>query len=217
MADLFTPDSQHGACEPQVEDMGDGIFLIKQFAPSEQCLNLIRQVSQAAPFRQMMTPMGYPTQASMSNCGDFGWVSDLSGYRYSPVDPITQKPWPAMPDAFLRVHQSACELLDLPKFQPDACLINRYEIGHAMGRHTDKDEQDTSWPIVSVSLGLPAVFQVFKGQTSTASINVLLEDGDVLILSGVSRQQHHAIKAVKPDLLQPNLTTRYNLTLRHSH
>ena len=43
-------------------------------------------------------------------------------------------------------------------FAPDACLINRYAPGAQLSLHQDKDEQDFAAPIVSVSLGLPAIF-----------------------------------------------------------
>jgi alkylated DNA repair dioxygenase AlkB len=41
---------------------------------------------------------------------------------------------------------------------PDACLIRR-QPGAKLSLHQDKDEQDLRAPIVSVSLGLPAIFQ----------------------------------------------------------
>jgi alkylated DNA repair protein (DNA oxidative demethylase) len=217
MADLFTQGRGSASNEPQVLNLGHGIFHIKHLACSEPCLKLIDEITQKAPMRHMMTPMGYPTKASMSNCGSYGWVSDLNGYRYSELDPITQKPWPDLPHEFLKIHQSACQLANIPSFLPDACLINRYEIGQAMGRHKDKDEKDTSWPIVSISFGLSAVFEVYPDKLETKPMRILLEDGDVLILSSPSRLWGHGVKPIKPDLLQPNLTTRYNLTLRRSH
>ena len=217
MADLFTLDNGPVPDVPQVLNLGHGIFHIKHLACTESCLKLIDEITQKVPMRHMMTPMGYPTKASMSNCGTYGWVSDLNGYRYSELDPISQQPWPALPLEFLQIHQSACQLANLPSFLPDACLINRYEIGQAMGRHKDKDEQDTSWPIVSISLGLSAVFDVHPDKPETGPMRILLEDGDVLILSSSSRLWAHGVKPIKADLLQPNLITRYNLTLRRSH
>lgn len=217
MADLFTQEHDRAFDEPQVIHLGHGIFHIKHLASTESCLRRIDEITQEIPLRHMMTPMGYPTKASMSNCGKYGWVSDLNGYRYSERDPISQQPWPALPREFLQIHQSACQLANIPSFLPDACLINRYEISQAMGRHKDKDEQDTSWPIVSISLGLSAVFEVYPDNPEISPMKILLEDGDVLILSSSSRLWAHGVKPIKADLLQPNLTTRYNLTLRRSH
>ncbi|MGR6871627.1 alpha-ketoglutarate-dependent dioxygenase AlkB [Pseudomonas sp. HK3] len=217
MADLFTPLLQPSGSQPEVHNLGDGIFHIKQFAPSELCLHLISLITEQAPLRQMMTPMGHLTQVKMTNCGQYGWISDSNGYRYSPIDPTSQKSWPAMPDALLKIHKEACELAGLTSFKPDACLINHYDIGLAMGRHQDKDELDLSWPIVSISIGLPAVFQVFSMQRNSPAKNILLEDGDVIILSGQSRSFYHGVKPIKADILQPNLSQRFNLTLRKSH
>lgn len=215
MSDLFTP--QIGDRKPEVIDLGNGVFHIKQLVPSHLFFHHINLIAEQAPFRKMMTPMGHSTQVSMTNCGHYGWISDKNGYRYSPVDPISEKAWPNLPAEFLQIHRYACQLAGIPFFMPDACLINRYEIGLAMGRHQDKDEKNTSWPIVSISLGLSAVFQIFSAQRTGPAQNVLLEDGDVVILSGLSRHFYHGIKPVKADPLQPNCLLRYNLTLRKSH
>lgn len=217
MIDLFTPDTRPIGAKPDVINMGQGIFHIKQLAPSQLCVQLISHISEISPFRQMMTPMGHPTQASMTNCGKYGWISDLSGYRYTQIDPITKKSWPNLPREFLQIHKYACELAQVPHFTPDACLINRYEIGSAMGRHQDKNEKDKSWPIVSISLGLSAIFHIQPNQETALPIDILLEDGDVLILSGPSRLFSHAIKPIKANPLQPKQSIRYNLTLRRSH
>ena len=40
-----------------------------------------------APFRHMVTPGGHQMSVAMTNCGNAGWVTDRSGYRYDGVDP----------------------------------------------------------------------------------------------------------------------------------
>ena len=216
MADLFTSLFQSDR-QPNMQDLGHGVFHIKQLTSSYECLNLIKLITEQAPLRQMMTPMGHLTKVKMSNCGAYGWIADQNGYRYSPVDPQSLEPWPNLPTKFLQLHKYACDLAGLPAFKPDACLINCYEIGLSMGRHQDKDELDLSWPIVSISIGLPAIFQIHPTQKNSSVKNVLLEDGDVIILSGPSRSCYHEVKPIKADLLQPNLLQRFNLTLRKSH
>jgi len=198
-------------------DHGEGLYQLKHFARSDQLIPIIEGLSGISPFRQMMTPMGHPTQVSMLNCGPYGWVSNESGYGYSAIDPITQRPWPQMPPELRQICNQVIERIGLEEFQPDACLINRYEIGMAMGRHLDKDEKDFSQPIVSISLGLPAVFQVFGQHRSGKAKEFLLESGDVFVMSGNSRRFYHGIKPVKADPLAPNETLRYNLTFRKSH
>lgn len=216
MTDLFSSLTPANG-NPSAQDLGHGIFHIKQLTSSNECLNLITLITEQAPLRQFMTPMGHLTKVKMSNCGKYGWISDQNGYRYSSTDPQNLKDWPKLPTKFLQLHKYACELAGLPRFKPDACLINCYEIGLSMGRHQDKDEVDASWPIVSISLGLPAVFQIYPTQSSNSVKTVLLEDGDVIILSGASRSFYHGVKTVKADLLQPKLLQRFNLTLRKSH
>ena len=63
-----------------------------------------------------------------------------------------------MPPSFLRLASEAAATCGFANFAPDACLINRYEPAARMSLHQDRDEQDFAAPIVSVSLGLPAVF-----------------------------------------------------------
>ncbi len=217
MTDLFSPLDFETSATPEVLDLGGGVFQIKRLAPTELCMLHIQRVLAYSPLRHMMTPMGHPTQVKMSNCGEYGWISDKTGYGYTHLDPETENPWPSLPAEFLQIHKYACELTQLPAFTPDACLINCYEIGNAMGRHQDKDEQNTSWPIVSISLGLSAVFQTFGISRNGKPKNIQLDSGDIIILSGQSRHFYHGVKPVKLDPLQPQLTQRFNLTLRKSH
>ena len=238
MSDLFSQSTApHDGTDSTAtaEILAPGIVLIKGILQSSAYLKPIQDIISQAPLRHMMTPMGYPTKIAMTNCGPYGWVSSLQGYQYSPTDPITNQPWPNMPRQFIQLAQLAAKLAGIDDFTPDACLINQYEIGHSLGRHQDKDESDFSWPIVSVSLGLQAVFQVFpasdknpnnhslrnrpnNSQPSQSQTqkqhNILLQDGDVLVMHGPARLRPHAVKAIKADLLQPNLHHRHNLTFR---
>jgi len=219
--DLFSPKYSNennlaSFDQRRIETPTQGITLIKGLANSSQCLELIHHIEQQAEFRNMMTPMGHRTQVAMSNCGQYGWTSSAFGYAYLKYDPLTKQPWPALPEYFLQLSQQAMELSSLPAFLANSCLINRYDVGMQMGHHQDKDERDLSQPIVSISLGLSAVFQVFRDGRNGNKLDILLEDGDVLIMHGPARQFYHGIKPIKHDALQPNLTTRYNLTLRRA-
>src|SRR5271167_4396731 len=101
----------------------------------------------------MATPGGFVMSVAMTNCGAAGWVTDRTGYRYDRNDPETGKPWPGMPDSFLRLAAEAAEEAGYRSFAPDACLINRYEPGARLSLHQDRNERDFAEPIVSVSLG----------------------------------------------------------------
>jgi len=208
MADLFSHQ------QPSQQEIAPGLTLLKGLVSGAEFMPLIQHIIKLAPARHMMTPMGHASKVAMSNCGPMGWVSDQQGYRYSPSDPTSGQPWPNLPKAFSKLATLSAKLAGIGGFTPDACLINFYEIGVGMGKHQDIDEADFHWPIVSVSLGLPAVFQVSGIKRTGKNINILLEDGDVLVIHGQARRFYHSIRALKGDPLQPKLRHRYNLTLR---
>jgi len=139
--------------------LAPGAWLLHGFAlPVDRALAAaVEGVAAAAPFRHLETPGGFRMSVAMTNCGSCGWVSDRRGYRYESCDPLSGSPWPRMPDTFLALAGSAATEGGFPGFVPDACLINRYVPGARMTLHQDKDESNFQWPIVSVSLGLPAI------------------------------------------------------------
>jgi len=130
-----------------------GVWLLPGFAPSGEIWPKIEQVVAEAPLRHMQTQRGFSMSVGMTNCGAVGWTSDRQGYRYSPTDPISGKPWPAMPDLFAQLATTAAAQAGFGGFEPDACLINQYQPGAQMGAHQDRNEKSFEHPIVSVSLG----------------------------------------------------------------
>lgn len=216
----MTGDLFDDACAPTpwVQVIGDDAVILRHFAIEwvGELLEGIANIEALAPFRRQQTPGGFWMSVSMSNCGSFGWISDRKGYRYVAIDPVTGNPWPAMPALFYQVAAAAAEQAGFKGFMPDACLINRYEIGTKMSLHQDKDEQDMSQPIVSVSLGLPAVF-MFGGERRQDPVQRFpLLQGDVVVWGGRSRLNFHGVMPLKADLNEPNaqVGVRYNLTFR---
>lgn len=211
MRDLFDQ------TEPR-QILAPGAVLLRGFALASEdaVLRAAADVSAAAPFRHMTTPGGYRMSVAMTNCGALGWVTDRTGYRYSADDPQTGLLWPAMPDAFRALAETAAREAGYPDFAPDACLINRYEPGAKLSLHQDKDEKDFSNPIVSVSLGLPATFQ-FGGLKRTDPIaKYILHHGDVVVWGGPSRLFYHGILALKRGEHERLGPFRLNLTFRKS-
>lgn len=151
---------------------------------------------------------------AMTNCGPLGWVTDRSGYRYSKNDPESGRPWPAMPQAFLALAQSAAARAGYDDFQPTACLVNQYEPGAKLSLHQDKDETDMGAPIVSVSLGIPAVFQFGGLERSNPIAKYRLEHSDVVVWGGKSRLSYHGILPLKTDNHPLLGERRINLTFR---
>jgi alkylated DNA repair protein (DNA oxidative demethylase) len=140
--------------------LGPGGVLLREFAKASDrpLLAALADVLRASPFRHMVTPGGFTMSVAMTNCGEAGWVTDRTGYRYDSVDPANGRPWPAMPPVFAELAARAADKAGFSAFVPDACLINRYIPGARLTLHQDKNERDFDAPIVSVSLGLPATF-----------------------------------------------------------
>lgn len=181
---------------------------------TQSLLDDLLAVSEASPFRHLVTPGGATMSVAMTNCGSLGWISDRSGYRYDPVDPLTSRPWPPMPDRFLQLARRAADAAGIPGFSPDACLINRYVPGSRRSLHQDRDELDLDAPIVSVSLGLPAVF-MFGGQARGACASRhRLQSGDVAVWGGISRLAFHGIAPLADGTHALTGRFRYNMTFR---
>ena len=200
----------------ETEPLAEGAVLLRGLALTEerQLMNAIDAVVALAAWRNMTTPGGHRMSVAMTNCGDFGWVSDRRGYRYERVDPDTGRPWPAMPAPFLDLALRAAAAASYHDFVPDACLINRYEPGTRLTLHQDRDERDFDAPIVSVSLGLPATFLFGGDERTDRPRRVKLFHGDVAVWGGPSRLAFHGIAPLK-DGDHPVLgRRRINLPLR---
>jgi alkylated DNA repair protein (DNA oxidative demethylase) len=201
---------------PFVEPLEEGAVLLRGFADDSApfLLEEVARVAESAPFRQMVTPGGYTMSVAMTNCGPLGWVSDRRGYRYDAIDPDTGKPWPQMPAPFLDLAQRAAAQAGFPDYEPDACLINRYVAGAKLGLHQDRDEKDQWAPIVSVSLGVPAVF-LWGGLKRAGPIRRFrLENGDVAVWGGPARFVYHGVAPLKAGYHPLTGDARINLTFR---
>ena len=212
-ADLF------GDCAPVAparEALAPKALLLRGFAsPVEGTLReAIDQVIAQAAWRQPCTPGGRPLSVSMSNCGSVGWVSDRKGYRYSATDPVSGRPWPPLSAALLHLAADAAAEAGFTGFVPDACLINRYVPGASMGLHQDRDERDPTAPLVSVSLGVPAVFLFGGALRSDRTRRVALTHGDVVVWGGASRLNFHGIAPLKAGNHPFAGECRLNLTFR---
>ncbi len=191
-----------------------GMTLLPQFASSALLKPCLESVCTVSPIRQMKTRRGQTIQVSMTNCGQYGWVSDTKGYRYTDTDPLTGVPWPSMPQPLSDLAVQAASQAGFSDFEPDACLINRYAPGVQMGAHQDRDEQDFTQPIVSVSLGIPARFFVLGLEKRGTSTPVDLTDGDVVVFGGPARLYYHGIRKLKPNEDPIWGAFRWNLTFR---
>ncbi len=173
-------------------------------------------VSIAPFFTPTMPKTGRPFSVRMTNFGPLGWVSDRQGgYRYQPTHPETGEPWPPIPPMVLDIWRAVA---DYPH-GPEACLVNYYAPGAKMGLHQDRDEEDFSAPVVSISLGDTCRFRVGGTKRGGPTQSVKLASGDVVVLAGDSRLAFHGVDRIYPDtstLLKDWFPGggRINLTLR---
>ena len=198
------------------EGLCPGAVVLRGFALTDEAaiLEALRSITSAAPFRHMITPGNFRMSVAMTNCGSLGWVTDSSGYRYDALDPQSKEPWPDMPDAFLKLARMAAASAGFENFKPDACLVNRYVPGARLSLHQDKDERDFSAPIVSVSLGIAAVFLFGGTKRSDKLLRVRLNHGDTVVWGGPARLRYHGVMALKKGHHPLLGETRINLTLR---
>jgi DNA oxidative demethylase len=196
--------------------LAEGAVLLRGFAAADAAalLRALDPLLIAAPFRHMVTPGGHAMSVAMTNCGRVGWVTDRTGYRYDAIDPQTGHAWPAMPPLFLDLAARAATAAGFTGFVPDGCLINRYVPGARLTLHQDHNERDYAAPIVSVSLGLPAVF-LFGGLRRTdRPARMRLESGDVVVWGGASRLAFHGVDKLADGEHALTGRCRINLTFR---
>jgi DNA oxidative demethylase len=198
------------------EPIGDSAVVLRGFVSTcaSAVLHAVERIHSAAPFRRMTTPGGHVMSVAMTNCGDLGWVTDRAGYRYQHLDPRSGEPWPAMPALLRAIATEAAEDAGHGRFTPDACLINRYEPGARLSLHQDRNERDLGEPIVSMSLGLPAVFLFGGMRRNDRPRRIRLEHGDVVVWGGPTRLAYHGVEPLDDGLHAVTGRCRINLTFR---
>jgi alkylated DNA repair protein (DNA oxidative demethylase) len=207
--DLFEDDARE-------VPLAAGAMLLRGFAQPFEApvVTALRRVVRRAPFRHMVTPGGHRMSVAMTNCGAAGWITDRAGYRYDGRDPQSGRRWPPMPDVFADLAAQAASRAGFPGFTPDACLVNRYEPGSRLTLHQDRNERDFEAPIVSVSLGLPAVFLFGGLRRADRPCRVPLAHGDVVVWGGPARLRYHGVLPLEEGRHPVLGGHRINLTLR---
>lgn len=217
MDDLF---ADQPLALPATTALAEGAWLLRARALHEASalIDAVEQVALRAPFRQLVTPGGRRMSVETTSCGHYGWVSDPhAGYRYTPVDPMSGRRWPIIPERIARLAAQVARETGYDNFAPDTCLINRYMPDARMALHQDKDERDMQWPIVSISLGLTAIFQFGGAARQDPVQNISLLHGDIVVWGGPSRLYFHGIKPLRWGEHPQTGECRLNLTLRRTH
>jgi alkylated DNA repair protein (DNA oxidative demethylase) len=219
MGDQFEMDGLLGEArreEPESEALAEGAVLFRGYASgmAHRLFSSVQEIAAQASFRHMTTPGGFRMSIAITNCGAVGWTSDRRGYLYRPVDPESGKPWPAMPPFFRELAVGAADRAGFAGFEPDSCLINRYEPGAKLSLHQDQDEKQYHAPIVSVSLGLPCRFLFGGLERSEKPRRFRLESGDVVVWGGPSRLAYHGVDPLAEGRHPLTGGYRINLTFR---
>lgn len=198
--------------------LGEQAWVLRGFALPwlDALLPALRAAIAQAPLRHMATPGGFTMSVALTNCGALGWTTDAHGYRYRPDDPQTGLPWPPMPQAFAQLAREAAAQAGFAGFDPDACLVNRYAPGARMSLHQDKNERDFGAPIVSVSLGLPAMFLFGGARRDERPARIPLLHGDVAVWGGVDRLRYHGVMPLAEGQHPLLGRQRINFTLRRA-
>ena len=212
---LVLDEAQHGSSRVA---LGSHAVLLRGFAceRAPALVAAIDAIAAVSPFRRMVMPSGWEMSVAMTNCGQVGWVTDRTGYRYDAIDPMTGQRWPEMPQAFSELAGKAAEAVGFSKFRPDACLVNRYARGARLSLHQDRNERDLDQPIVSVSLGLPAIF-LWGGKTRADRVRrIPLIHGDVVVWGGPDRLTFHGVHPLAGGEHKLTGSNRFNVTFRRA-
>jgi DNA oxidative demethylase len=215
MNDLF---DAIGEALPARQPLADGAVLLRGFATGEAAALMVAlgNIGAQAPFRHMVTPGGRSMSVAMTNCGSVGWASDRAGYRYAAQDPQSGDAWPAMPSLFSGLAARAARAAGYDNFEPDSCLINRYAAGSRLTLHQDRNERDFDAPIVSVSLGLPAIFLFGGADRQDRARRFRLVSGDVVVWGGPARLAFHGVAPLAAGDHALTGACRINLTFRRA-
>jgi DNA oxidative demethylase len=201
-----------------IEPIVEGAIVLRGFAAAAtpELVAAIEAVAAVAPFRHMVTPGGWRMSVAMTNCGQAGWITDRKGYRYAATDPESGRPWPPLPALFAELGARAAAAAGFSGFAPDACLVNRYAPGSRLSLHQDRNERDFAAPIVSVSLGLPAIFLFGGEQRGDRPRRIPLGSGDVVVWGGPARLFFHGVDTLADGEDALLGSCRINLTLRRA-
>uniref|UniRef100_A0AAG5DY69 Fe2OG dioxygenase domain-containing protein n=1 Tax=Anopheles atroparvus TaxID=41427 RepID=A0AAG5DY69_ANOAO len=126
------------------------------------------------------------------------------GYQYDWSNKIyTETRKESFPAGLAGLLRFFATVLGYERFSPEAAIVNYYPIGTTLAGHTDHSEDDLTAPLFSLSFGQPAVFLIGGTSRDEPADAILLRSGDVLVMTGASRQCYHAVPRVFYDTELP--------------
>lgn len=201
----------------------------------ERILNDARGVVRAAPLFVARMKNGTVFKYQMSNCGIYGWIANpapedcvlqlrdehivagkASSYAYTRISPYTSAPWPKLPVSIRKASTIAARLAGFRGFHPQACLLSVYLTERqTLGLHQDNTEANFKAPIVSLSIGDTGIFRIGGASRNDKPEDIVLENGDCLVMGGASRNFFHSFLRLIPGTSSAlEHGGRLNLTIR---
>ncbi|XP_070494095.1 nucleic acid dioxygenase ALKBH1 [Chironomus tepperi] len=118
------------------------------------------------------------------------------GYHYDWTNKVyNEENKDEFPEELSRLVSVFAEVLNFNNFISEAAIINFYHIGSTLSAHTDHSEICHA-PLFSISFGQSAVFLMGGSFKDADAVPILLNSGDVVIMSGRSRLNYHAVPRI---------------------
>eukprot|EP00730_Choanoeca_flexa_P016362 TRINITY_DN7709_c0_g1_i1.p1 TRINITY_DN7709_c0_g1~~TRINITY_DN7709_c0_g1_i1.p1 ORF type:complete len:332 (+),score=33.13 TRINITY_DN7709_c0_g1_i1:38-997(+) len=123
------------------------------------------------------------------------WVT--VGYHYDWTKKVYSKhDYTAFPAIFTDVANAIASVVGMKEgCNMQAGIVNYYHQRMSLGPHTDHSEL-VQRPLISISLGLSALFQIGDDTLATPPVTLRLQCGDVVVMSASARKAYHAVPRV---------------------
>ena len=111
-----------------------------------------------------------------------------------------------MPIDIVNISGFIAKLLGYETYRPEAGILNYYHLNSTLNAHQDRSEENMEAPLISISFGNPAIFLIGDSTKDTKPYALLINSGDIVIMTKNSRAAYHGITRV---LKEENLNEKY--------
>ncbi|KPI92569.1 Alkylated DNA repair protein alkB-like 1 [Papilio xuthus] len=95
------------------------------------------------------------------------------------------------------------QYLGYEDFKAEAAIVNYYHLSSTLSAHTDHSEINLEAPLFSFSFGQSAIFLIGGREKSVTPSAILLESGDIAIMSKEARLSYHAVQKIVATASEP--------------
>lgn len=119
------------------------------------------------------------------------------GYHYDWTNKVYDENYRNdFPPELHRLVSTVADALGFEGYKSEAAIINFYPVGSTLSAHTDHSEFFLDSPLFSISFGQSAIFLIGGLERENETLPILLNSGDILIMSADSRLCYHAVPRV---------------------